>query len=78
MHSLKKRQTKFDDRMISRNSDVNKPPRSCDLTILDYFLWGCLKSKVYAIVPQQIQDLNNNLQAEIEAVDPVLLERLIE
>ena len=28
----------FDGRLISRNGDVNWPPRSCDLTPLDYFL----------------------------------------
>ena len=27
-------------RIISRNADVNWPPCSCDLTPLDYFLWG--------------------------------------
>ena len=30
--------TVFENRIISRNADVNWPPRSCDLTPLDYFL----------------------------------------
>ncbi|GFW15920.1 uncharacterized protein TNCV_4431931 [Trichonephila clavipes] len=30
----------FDDRLISRFGPVNWSPRSCDLTPLDYFLWG--------------------------------------
>ncbi|GFW79033.1 uncharacterized protein TNCV_214661 [Trichonephila clavipes] len=30
----------FGDRLISRFGPVNRPPRSCDLTPLDYFLWG--------------------------------------
>ncbi|GFW20764.1 uncharacterized protein TNCV_1049851 [Trichonephila clavipes] len=34
----------FGDRLISRFGPVNWPPRSCDLTPLDYFLWGCVKS----------------------------------
>ncbi|GFY23692.1 transposable element Tc3 transposase [Trichonephila clavipes] len=29
----------FGDRVISRFGPVNWPPRSCDLTPLDYFLW---------------------------------------
>ncbi|GFV50825.1 DUF4817 domain-containing protein [Trichonephila clavipes] len=29
----------FDDPLISRFGPVNWPPRSCDLTPLDYFLW---------------------------------------
>ncbi|GFT10696.1 uncharacterized protein TNCV_1943941 [Trichonephila clavipes] len=31
----------FGDHPISRFGPVNWPPRSCDLTPLDYFLWGC-------------------------------------
>ncbi|GFX04332.1 uncharacterized protein TNCV_3974801 [Trichonephila clavipes] len=30
----------FGDRLISRFRPVNWPPRSCDLTPLDHFLWG--------------------------------------
>ncbi|GFT13763.1 putative transposable element [Trichonephila clavipes] len=30
----------FGDYLISRFGPVNWPPRSCDLTPLDYFLWG--------------------------------------
>ncbi|GFX20754.1 uncharacterized protein TNCV_78111 [Trichonephila clavipes] len=37
----------FGDRLISRFEPVNWPPRSCDLTPLDYFLWGYVKSLVY-------------------------------
>ncbi|GFV41272.1 putative transposable element [Trichonephila clavipes] len=35
------------DRLISRFGPVNGPQRSCDLTPLDYFLWGYVKSLVY-------------------------------
>ncbi|GFV65620.1 uncharacterized protein TNCV_2713481 [Trichonephila clavipes] len=38
----------FGDSLISRFGPVNWPPRSCDLTPLDYFLWGYVKSLVYA------------------------------
>ncbi|GFU38066.1 uncharacterized protein TNCV_4275731 [Trichonephila clavipes] len=31
------------DRLISRFGPVNWPPRSCDSTPLDYFLWGLCK-----------------------------------
>ncbi|GFY36846.1 transposable element Tc3 transposase [Trichonephila clavipes] len=36
------------ERLISHFGPVNWPPRSCDLTPLDYFLWGYVKSLVYA------------------------------
>ena len=42
---------KFLGRVISRKGDYNWPPRSCDLTPLDFFLWGYVKDKVYADVP---------------------------
>ena len=39
---------KFPGRVIFRNGDYNWPPRSCDLTPLDFFHWGYVKDKVYA------------------------------
>ncbi|GFS58686.1 DUF4817 domain-containing protein [Trichonephila clavipes] len=44
----------FGDRLISLFGPVNWPPRSCDLTPLDYFLWGYVKSLVYADKPQTL------------------------
>ncbi|GFV63143.1 putative DD41D transposase [Trichonephila clavipes] len=44
----------FGDRLISRFGPVNWPPSSCDLTPLDYFLWGYVKSLVYADKPQTL------------------------
>ncbi|GFU73689.1 transposable element Tc3 transposase, partial [Trichonephila clavipes] len=41
----------FGDPLISRFGPVNWPPRSCDLTSLDYFLWGYVMSLVYADKP---------------------------
>ncbi|GFX22301.1 DUF4817 domain-containing protein [Trichonephila clavipes] len=47
----------FDDRLISRFGPVNWPPRSYDLTPLHYFLWGYVKSLVYADKPQTLDHL---------------------
>ncbi|GFW06825.1 uncharacterized protein TNCV_3289251 [Trichonephila clavipes] len=47
----------FGDRLISRFGPVNWPPRSCDLTLLDYFLWGYVKSLVYADKPQTLMTI---------------------
>ena len=41
----------FPGRVLSRFGDRNWPPRSCDLTPLNFFLWGYLKSKVYVNNP---------------------------
>ena len=56
---------KFPGRIISRNSEVNWSPRSCDLTPLDFFLWGYLKSKVYANKPTTVQQLKDEIRRHI-------------
>ncbi|GFV98973.1 uncharacterized protein TNCV_3390361 [Trichonephila clavipes] len=50
----------FGDRLISRFGPVNWPSRSCDLTPLDYFLWGYVKSLVYADKRQTLDYLEDN------------------
>ncbi|GFV64763.1 DUF4817 domain-containing protein [Trichonephila clavipes] len=52
----------FGDRLISRFGPVNWPPRSCDLTPLDYFQWGYVKSLVYADKPQTLDHLEDNIR----------------
>ena len=44
----------FEDRIISRRADVVWPCRNCDLTPLDYYLWGVVKDKCYADKPETI------------------------
>ena len=36
----------FEDRIISCRADVVWPPRNCDLTPLDYYLWAAVKDVV--------------------------------
>ena len=45
---------KFLGRVISRNGDYSWPPRSHDLTTLDFFLRGYVKNGVYVDAPQSI------------------------
>ncbi|GFU04663.1 uncharacterized protein TNCV_4377281 [Trichonephila clavipes] len=54
----------FGDRLISRFGPVNWPPRSCDLTPLDYFLWSYVKSLVYADKPQTLDHLEDNIRQQ--------------
>lgn len=68
----------FDENIISRNGPVNWPPRSCDLTPLDYFLWGYLKSLVYADKPQTIPALEANITRVINGIPAEMLERVLE
>ncbi|GFV42235.1 DUF4817 domain-containing protein [Trichonephila clavipes] len=68
----------FGDRLISRFEPVNWPPRSCDLTPLDYFLWGYVKSLVYADKPQTLDHLEDNIRCVIADIRPQMLEKVIE
>ncbi|GFW04112.1 putative transposable element [Trichonephila clavipes] len=68
----------FGDRLISRFGSVNWPPRSCDLTPLDYFLWGYVKSLVYADKPQTLDHLEDNIRRVIANIRPQMLEKVIE
>jgi len=52
----------FPQRVISCFIDVPWPPRSPDLTALDFFLWGYLKSKVYSNRPTDLHTLKENIR----------------
>ncbi|GFV45954.1 putative transposable element [Trichonephila clavipes] len=58
--------------------ELNWPPRSCDLTPLDYFLWGYVKSLVYADKPQTLDHLEDNIRRVIADIRPQMLEKVIE
>ncbi|GFY05796.1 uncharacterized protein TNCV_4404631 [Trichonephila clavipes] len=68
----------FGDCLISRFGPVNWPPRSCDLTPLDYFLCGYVKSLVYADKPQTLDHLEDNIRRVIADIRPQMLEKVIE
>ncbi|GFY19270.1 DUF4817 domain-containing protein [Trichonephila clavipes] len=65
----------FGDRLISRFGPMNWPPRSCDLTPLDYFLWGYVKSLVYTDKPQTLGHLEDNIRRVIADIRPQMLEK---
>ena len=67
----------FEDRIISRRADVVWPPRSCDLTPLDYCFWGVFKDKCYAEKPETIDALKHNIhgaigEIQLHTIDNVL------
>ncbi|GFW02369.1 DUF4817 domain-containing protein [Trichonephila clavipes] len=67
----------FGDRLISRFRPANWPPRSCDLTPLDYFLWVYVKALVYADKPQTLDHLEDNIRRVIAGIRPQMLEKVI-
>ena len=68
----------FPGRVISRNGDYNWPSRSCDLTPLDFFLWGYMKDKVYTDAPQSIEELKGKIRVVIDEVEPQICENVME
>lgn len=55
----------FPGTLISHNGDILYPARSPELTPLDFFLWGYLKSIVYTNPPANLVDLKENIRAAI-------------
>ena len=67
----------IEDRIISRRADVVWPPRSCNLTALNYYLWGAVKDKCYADKPETIDALKYNIrkvigEIQLHTIDNVL------
>lgn len=60
---------------IGRGGEINWPARSPDLTILDFFLWGFIKDKVYDTRPQDMEDLRRKIREAFEMVTPDMLIR---
>ncbi|XP_022170291.1 uncharacterized protein LOC111033711 isoform X2 [Myzus persicae] len=51
----------FGNRWMGTHGPVEWPPRSPDLTPLDFFLWGHLKTVIYADPPANLQVLKNKI-----------------
>ena len=49
----------------SRRADNVWPPRSCDLTPLNYYLWGAVKDKCHADKPETIDALQDIIREAI-------------
>lgn len=78
LESIRVLREMFGDRIISIRGNVNWPPRSCDLTPLDFFLWGYLKEKVYSDNPQTILHLKENIIREIGQINPNVCRNVIQ
>lgn len=68
----------FGERWIGTNGPIRWPPRSPDLTPLDFFLWGHIKNKVYSTVPTTLQDLKNRVINAVNDVTQDQLDRVLQ
>ena len=65
----------FEDRWIRREGPWSWPPRSPDLTPLDFFLWGRIKEVVYKTPVNSKEDLENRVRRAFEELDPLEIQR---
>ena len=53
------------------------PPRSPDLTVCDFFLWGYVKDRVYVPpLPATVDELQERITAAVKSVTPDKLQRV--
>jgi hypothetical protein len=60
--------------MAYLNSSIPWPPRSPDITPLDFFLWGYVKDTVYKTPVTSLDEVKLRIVAAIETVTPQMLE----
>lgn len=59
----------FENRVISRNTQQIWPPRSCDLTPCDFFLWPFIKNSIYRTPIEDINDLKRRISEKIAEIN---------
>ena len=70
--------TVFENQIFSRYFEVIWPARSCDLTPLDYFLWGTVRDKCYVNHPETISDLKHEIKEAIHKILTGTIETALE
>jgi len=68
----------FGNRLIFRKTEFSWPPRSPDLSVCDFFLWGYLKQRVYVTKPRTLDELRTNIEEEISKITPALSNKVFE
>ena len=65
----------FSDRWIERDGPISWPPRSPDISPLDFFLWGYVKNIVYRTKVLHITDLKQRISNAIAIINEAMLQR---
>jgi transposase len=67
----------FEDKWIGRRGTIEWPPRSPDLSPLDYFFWGVLKGKVYETKPANIEALKERILEEARNITEEIINNVM-
>ena len=65
----------FCNHVTSRFCDIPWPPRSPDLSVCDFFLWGYLKNRVYTTRPRTMDELKQRIQDEVRGIPTEMLQQ---
>ena len=65
----------FPDRWIGKDGPISGPPRSPDITPLDFFLWGYVKDIVYRTKVRDITDSKQRISNAIDTINEAMLQR---
>lgn len=68
----------FPGRWIGKYGPVPYPPRSPDLTVLDYYLWGRIKEIVYKDRPTTRDDMKQRIRAAIASLNANEIRRAVD
>jgi hypothetical protein len=68
----------FPHHLISKGGAVAWPPRSPDLTFPDFFLWGAVRTQVYATSVPSVSELKRRIRRAVRAVTPETLHALVD
>lgn len=66
----------FPQKWIGRGGPIAWPARSPDLTSLDFFLWGFVKSAVYKTPATTREDMKNRITEAFQSVTPIMLQNV--
>lgn len=65
----------FTNKWIGNRGVVEWPPRSPDLSPLDFFLWGLVKNKLYKNNPENANQLRENIVAAFNEIPGRTIQR---
>ena len=68
----------FPGKVLSKGGTVPWPPRSPDLSPLDFFLWGQLKATVFAQAPRTLRHLRSKITKAIKDISSSTLHKCID
>jgi len=68
---------RFGENWLGTNGPIRWPPRSPDLTPMDFSIWAYLKEKVYASTPQTLEILEDRIRQAIQNISEEHLRNIL-